>query len=124
TWRARLARWCSGGRTAAIIALCAASTFGAAAGCKVFLAPDRPNIAAIAQRVGNQADQVGSFASDFVITWLTATTGQRAALQRFITLPAAGLPLPVTPAAVVTAPQVVSVIHTDTTEAADVYAAT
>ena len=97
---------------------------GAAAGVKVFLAPDRPNIPAIAQRVGNQQDQVGAFASDFVVTWLTATAGQRAALHRFITLPEDGLALPTTPAAVVTTPQVVSVINTGSIGAADVFAAT
>jgi hypothetical protein len=101
-----------------------AAVFGAAAGCKVFLAPDRPDIATIAQRVGNQADQVGAFASDFVVTWLTATSGERAALRRFVTLPDTSLTLPATPAALVTAPQVVSVIHTGAAGEADVYAAT
>jgi len=60
------------------VALCAAALVGSAAGFKVFLAPDRPDIAAIAQRVGNQQDQVGAFASDFVVTWLTATTASAA----------------------------------------------
>ena len=101
-----------------------ASVFGAAAGCKVFLAPDRPDIAAIAQRVGNQQDQVGGFACDFVVTWLTATTSQRAALARFISLPDPGPALPTTPAAVVTAPQTVSVIHTAAAGETDLYAAT
>jgi hypothetical protein len=119
-----LQRWRGHARTAAAVALSSAALFGAAAGCKVFLAPDRPDIAAIAQRVGNQADQVGTFAADFVVTWLTATTGQRAALARFITLADNVPALPATPAAVVTAPQVVSVIHTGATADADVYAAT
>jgi hypothetical protein len=124
TWKARLHRWSSHARTAATVALSAAAVFGAAAGCRVFLAPQRPDIAAIAQRVGNQADQVGAFASDFVVTWLTATTAQRTALQRFITLPDSALTLPTTPAAVVTAPQVASVIHCGTAGDADVYATT
>jgi hypothetical protein len=124
TWKARLHRWRGHTRTAATVALSAAAMFGAAAGCRVFLAPQRPDIAVIAQRVGNQADQVGAFASDFVVTWLTATTGQRSALARFITLPDAALTLPTIPAAVVTAPQVASVIHTGTAGGADVYAAT
>jgi len=124
TWKARLHRWRSHTRTAATVALSAAAVFGAAAGCRVFLAPERPDIATIAQRIGNQADQVGAFASDFVVTWLTATTAQRTALQRFITLPDTALTLPTTPAAVVTAPQVASVIHTGTAGDADVYAAT
>jgi len=58
------------------------------------------------------------------VTWLTATTAQRTALQRFITLPDTALTLPTTPAAVVTAPQVASVIHTGTAGDADMYAAT
>ena len=123
-WNARLQRWRGHARTAAAVAVCAAALFGAAAGCKVFLAPDRPDIASIAQRVGNQGDQVGAFASDFVVTWLTATTAERAALQRFISLPDTALSLPTTPAAVVTAPQVVSVIHTGTAGDTDVYTAT
>jgi hypothetical protein len=102
----------------------AAAIFGAAAGCKIFLAPDRPNFAAIAQRVGNQQDQVGAFAADFVTTWLTATTNERSALQRFITLADNAMALPATPAAVVTTPQVVSVIHTGTLGDADLLAAT
>jgi hypothetical protein len=124
TWQARLHRLRTHGRTAGMAALTVAAVFGAAAGCKVFLAPDRPNIAAIAQRVGNQQDQVGAFASDFVVTWLTATASQRASLQRFITVADNAIALPATPAAVVTTPQVVSVIHTASVGDAEVYAAT
>jgi hypothetical protein len=124
TWKARLGRWRGHTRAAATVALSAAAVFGAAAGCRVFLAPQHTDIAAIAQRVGNQADQVGAFASDFVVTWLTATTAQRSALARFITLPDTAMTLPTTPAAVITAPQVASVIHTGTAGGADVYAAT
>src|SRR6185312_10569783 len=123
-WTARLQQWRGHARTGATVMLSAAAVFGAAAGCKVFLAPDQPNIAAIAQRVGNQSDQVGAFASDFVVTCLTATTAERTALQRFISLPDTALSLSTTPAAVVTAPQVVSDIHTGTAGDADVYAAT
>jgi hypothetical protein len=123
-WKARLQRWHGHARAAGTVALTAAAVFGAAAGCRVFLAPERPDVAGIAQRVGNQADQVGAFAADFIVTWLTATAVQRAALQRFISLPDTALTLPTTPAAVVTAPQVVSIIHTGTTGEADVFAAT
>ena len=122
-WNAHLQRWRGHARTAAAVAVCAAAPFGAVAGCKVFLAPDRPDIAAIAQRVGNLGDQVGAFACDFVVTWLTATAAERTALQRFISLPDTALSLPTTPAAVVTAPQVVSVIHTGTAGDTDVYTA-
>jgi hypothetical protein len=114
TWQARLRRLRGQSARAGRIVVVAAAIFGAAAGCKVFLAPDRPNFAAIAQRVGNQADQVGAFAADFVTTWLTATTNQRPALQRFTTSADNTVALPATPAAVVTTPQVVSVIHTGT----------
>jgi hypothetical protein len=67
---------------------------------------------------------VGAFAADFVTTWLTATTNQRSALQRFITLADNTVALPTTPAAVVTTPQVVSVIHTGTVGDAELFAAT
>ena len=117
-------RWRGHARTAAVVAVSIGALIGAAAAGKVFLAPDRPDIAAIAQRVGNQADQVGAFAADFVVAWLTATAHDRAALAGFITLADNAPTLPTTPAAVVTAPQVVSVIHTGTTADADVYAAT
>ena len=124
TWQARLRRLrAHAGRVARIAALVAA-VFGAAAGWKVFFAADQPDIGATAQRVANQQDQVGAFAADFVATWLTATAAQRAALQRFITLASDATPLPSTPAAVVTSPQVVSVIHTGALGEADVYAAT
>ena len=112
TWRARLARLRRHGLHIGRIAVVAAAILGAAAGCKLFLVPDRPDVSATAQRVGNQADQVGAFAADFVTTWLTATTAQRPALQRFITLPEGAPALPATPAAVVTTPQVGSVIRT------------
>jgi Conjugative transposon protein TcpC len=124
TWQARLRRLRAQSSHVGRAAVVAGAIFGAAAGCKVFLAPDHPDIAATAQRVGNQADQVGAFAADFVMTWLTATTAQRASLQRFITLSDNAIQLPATPAAVVTTPQVVSVIHTGTLSDAELYAAT
>jgi hypothetical protein len=124
TWKARLQRWRGHTSTAGNVALTAAAVFGAAAGCKVFLAPDQPNIATIAQRVGNQHDQVGAFATDFVVSWLTATTSQHGALQRFVTVTDNALALPRTPAAVVTTPQVVSVIDNGSVGDAELYAAT
>lgn len=124
TWKARLHRWHRLAGTGGIALVAVASMVGAAAGFKVFLAPDRPDIAAVAQRVGNQQHQIGGFACDFVVTWLTATTSQRATLARFITLPDPGPALPTTPAAVVTAPQSVSVIYTGTVGETDLYAAT
>jgi hypothetical protein len=124
TWQARLGRLRGRGDRVGRIAVVAAAVFGGAAGCKVFFVPDHPDIGATAQRVANQQDQVGAFAADFVTTWLTATTTQRAALQRFITLADDAVPLAGTPAAVVTNPQVVSVIRTGGLGEADLYAAT
>jgi hypothetical protein len=124
TWNARLHRWRNRSRSVGAALVCVAAAFGAAAGGKVFLAPDRPDIGAISQRVGNQSDQVGAFTADFVVSWLTATTAQRTALHRFITIADDALTPPSTPAAVVTAPQVVSVIRTGTIGDADLYAAT
>jgi hypothetical protein len=124
TWQGRLRRCRELGRTAARAAAIAAAVLGAAASCKVFLAPDHPDISVISQRIHNQQAQVGAFAADFVVSWLTATTAHRQDLQRFITLPDNALTLPTTPAAVVTAPQVVSVIRTDTVGEAEIYAAT
>lgn len=97
---------------------------GAAAAARVFLVPDRPDVTGISQRVGNQADQIGAFATDFVVTWLTATTTSRPALRRFLTIADDQLTLPTVPAAVVSTPQVVSVIRTGTSGDATVYAAT
>jgi hypothetical protein len=123
-WIQRQARLRGQSRRISRAAVVAAAMFGAAAGFKVFLAPDRSDVVAVAQHVGNQQHQVGAFAADFVTTWLTATTDQRAALQRFITVPDTALALPTTPAAVVSAPQVVSVIHTGTAGDAELWAAT
>jgi hypothetical protein len=126
TWRARLRRLRGHGRRIGTIAVVVGAVLGAAAGAKVFLAPDHPDVAATAQRVDNQQDQVGAFAADFVTTWLTATatTGGRASLLRFITVADDGWALPTTPAAVVTTPQVVSVIHTGSVGDAELFAAT
>jgi hypothetical protein len=124
TWTARITRWHSGVRSWFAALICFAALLGAAAGCKVFLAPDRPDIPGISQRVGNQSDQVGAFTADFVAAWLTATTTQRAALRQFITVADDALQLPTTPAVVVSTPEVVSVIRTGTAGGADLYAAT
>jgi hypothetical protein len=124
TWQARLRRLRAHAGRVVRIAVLVAAVFGAAGGCKVFFAADQPDIGATAQRVANQQDQVGAFAADFVATWLTATSMHRAVLQRFITLADDAIPLPSTPAAVVTSPQVVSVVHTGGVGEADLYAAT
>jgi len=84
TWSARLQHGGQLGRKAALAVLTGLAVLGGMAGCKVFLAPEHPDFAAIAQRVHNEQDQVGAFAADFVVSWLTATTtcqGQPAADQ-------------------------------------------
>jgi hypothetical protein len=112
------------GRRAGRAVVVVAALLGAAAGVKVFGAPDRPDLRAVVQSVGNQHAQAGAFAADFVVTWLTATTADRAALRRYVSAPADGPALPVTPAAVVSVPQVVSVIRTGATADTAVYAVT
>lgn len=121
TWQTRVQRGRSQARRAGMALLILAAVFGAAAGCKVFLAPDRPDFVGIAQRERNQQSLVGAFASDFVVAWRTATTAQRGGLQRFITLPEQGLALPSTPAAVITAPQTGPVLHAGTFGESEMY---
>ena len=144
TWQNRLKRTRVNARTGGIIALSVLSLLGGAAAWRVFVAPERPDIASIAQHVSNSTDQVGSFASDFVVGWLTATTNcqqqaapaadlqpvdatcrdqDRAVLQRFITTPDNAAALPRTPAAVVTIPQTVSVISAGAVGEAQLYTA-
>ena len=113
TWQARL-RWLRGqtGRAGSIVVV-AAAIFGGGSGLQGLLGTGSPDFPAIAQRVGNQQDQVGAFACglrDHVAD--RAPRDQRPVLQRFITLADNTVTLPTTPAAVVTTPQVVLVIHT------------
>jgi hypothetical protein len=124
TWANRITAWSNRLRTTLVILTVVSALLGGAAGYKVFFAPDRPDLVGTSQRVGNQADQVGAFAADFVVTWLTATATQRSALRRFVTVTDDQLSLPTVPAAVVTTPQVVSVIRTGGMADADVYAVT
>ena len=72
TWQTRVQRVRSQARRAGMALLILAAVFGAAAGCKVFLTPDRPDFVGIAQRERNQQSLVGAFASDFVVAWRTA----------------------------------------------------
>lgn len=138
TWQARLRHGRDrAGRIARLVVAMLALSGGLAA-VKVFVAPDRPDLAAMSRQVNNEQAQVGAFAADFVLTWLTATStcrdqdpagagcrdGDRAVLARFLTLPEdAALALPSTPAAVVSSPQVVSVIDTGTRGDAESFAA-
>lgn len=124
TWQARLRRWRGHSRRLGVIALAAGALLGAAAGCKVFLAPDRTDIAGISQRERNTQSQVGAFAADFVVAWRTATVTQRPSLHRFITVTdEAALPLPTTPAAVITTPQIGPVLRSGSSGDVEFYTA-
>jgi len=125
TWQARLRRWRGHSRALARVAVAVGAVLGAAAACEVFVTPPRADIAGIAQQVDNRQAQVGGFAADFVVTWLTATTADSASLQRFITIgDGTTLALPTTPAAVITAPHWVSVVNRGTVGDTTTYAAT
>ena len=138
TWEGRLRRGRRHVHRAATVLLTGLALLGGAAGIKVFLAPDRPDVAAIASRVDDRRDQIGAFAADFVVAWLTATTtcpqepglvdgtcrdADRDVLRRYVSVPDdTPLPLPVTPAAVVTSPQVIAVDDAGSVGDADLYA--
>ncbi|KAA0093680.1 hypothetical protein CIW49_26940 [Mycolicibacterium sp. P1-18] len=138
TWAGRLRRARRHGSRAATVVLVALALLGGAAAVKVFLVPDRPDVEAIASQVDDRRDQVGAFAADFVVAWLTATTAchqdpgpadgtcrdaDRDVLRRYLTVPDdTPLTLPVTPAAVVTSPQVVSVVDAGSVADAQLYA--
>ena len=117
TWQARLRRARVTGRGVGVLAVGIGVAAGGAAGWRVFLAPQRPDVAGITAQVGNAREQVGAFAADFVVAWLTATTtcGQslsgmdpscrdadRAVLAGYVSVPGGAASLPRTPAAVVT----------------------
>ena len=142
TWQARLRRLRVTARGVGAVILGVVAVAGGAAAWRVFLAPQRPDIAVIAQQIGNAGEEVGAFASDFVVAWLTATTtcaqptagsvagtdpscrdSDRAVLAGFITVPEGAAPLPRTPAAVVTIPQPVSVIAGPAVGEAQLYTA-
>ncbi|MCV7231821.1 conjugal transfer protein [Mycobacterium branderi] len=122
TWEDRLRRLRSASRTAGRAAIAVGALLGAIAACQVFITPQRPDIAGIARQTDNQAAQVGSFAKDFIVTWLTATAADRAALQRFITIPAEKA-LPSTPPYVVTSPNCHMVAAPDTVGDMSIYTA-
>lgn len=124
TWHARLQRCRGRARQLGVATVVAGAVLGAAAGAKVFLAPDRTDIAGISQRERNQQSQVGAFAADFVVAWRTATASQRGSLHRFITVTdEAAMPLPTTPAAVITTPQIGPVVRSGSSGGVEFYAA-
>lgn len=64
-----------------------------------------------ARTIVNKSAVVGSFAQDYVSTWLTATSADAGALRQFVSVDAADLQLPSTPAVVISAPTVVAVTY-------------
>lgn len=130
TWQHRIsrARRCLRQAAIAVVTLCA--VFGFAASLKVFFSashPDTNDVAAIANRVGNQRDAAGQFAADFVAAVLTTPSSKHATLQRFITLgesetiPAALQSAPPAPA-VINTPKVWSVVPGGSTGDVNLYA--
>ncbi|MGD9620644.1 MAG: conjugal transfer protein [Mycolicibacterium sp.] len=68
------------------------SLLGGAAFCRTFINPPDLRIEATSQRIGNEHDQLGGFASDFVEQWLTATGSAISGLTQFVDVAAAGPP--------------------------------
>ena len=130
TWRRRLARGGGYVRRAGTAAVALAAVFGWAAAVKVFALPQHPDaadVAAIAGRVDNQRAAAGDFAADFVAAVLTTPAKQRASLQRFVTVnPDAVAPQEVssTAPAVISTPQVWSVVSVGAVGDADLYSVT
>ena len=130
TWQNRITHGRGLARRLAVALLATGALIGFAAGVKVFLGPAHPNdtdVAAIAYRVNNQGAAAGQFAANFVAAVLSTPESRRpAALQRFITLPAADPtpPAPAVaepPAAVIEAPRVWSVVATGAAGEASLY---
>jgi Conjugative transposon protein TcpC len=130
TWRRRLARGGGYARRAGAAAVVLAAVFGWAAAVKVFMLPQHPgaaDVAAIAGRVDNQRAAAGDFAADFVAAVLTTPAKQRASLQPFVTVnPDAVAPQEVssTAPAVISTPQVWSVVSAGAVGDADLYSVT
>jgi len=130
TWRDRLARIGGYARRAGTAAVALAAVCGWAAAAKVFVLPAHPDtadIAAIAGRVDNQRGAAGDFAADFVAAVLTTPARLRSTLQRFVTLnPDSAAPQDVssTAPAVISTPQVWSVVPAGAVGDANLYAVT
>jgi hypothetical protein len=133
TWQRRIQRARRDARRVGVATVIVFSLIGAAAGIKVFLTqqhPDVADVAAIANRVANQRAAAGQHAADFVAAVLTTPSDHRAALRRFITMPepemraqsAQSAPAPAP--AVIDPPCVWSVIPEGPAGDADLYSAT
>jgi hypothetical protein len=76
-----------------------------------FLFGSPPDVVTPARNIVNQSAVVSSFAQDYVSVWLTATSTDPGSLTEFVTVKNNELKLPSTPAVVIGAPTVVSVIY-------------
>ncbi|TXI56452.1 conjugal transfer protein [Mycolicibacterium mageritense] len=72
--------------------LAVAALLGVLSFYRVYLKPPELNIEATAQRTGNEHDQIGGFAADFVEMWLMSTDSTAASLSTFIDIDLAGPP--------------------------------
>jgi hypothetical protein len=133
TWQRRIARARRHARRAGMTAVIVFSLIGVAAGMKVFLTqqhPDVTDVADIANRVENQRAAAGQHAADFVAAVLTTPSDRRAALRRFITMPESEIraqavgSAPAPPPAVIDDPGVWSVIPQGSAGDADLYSVT
>lgn len=90
TWRRRLDRGIALARRTGRAVVVVGAAVGLAAGVRVFAVaphPDAADIAVIATHVDNQRSAAGQFAADFVTAVLTAPSGRRADLHRYLTVP-------------------------------------
>jgi len=130
TWHRRLARAGGYARRAGSAAVALAAVCGWAAAVKVFVLPQHPDsadVAAIVGRVDNQRAAAGDFAADFVAAVLTTPAKLRSSLQRFVTInPDSAAPQDVssTVPAVISAPQVWSVMPAGAVGDASLYSVT
>lgn len=129
TWQSRIGRGRGLLRQAAIAVVTLFAVLGFAASLKVFFSashPDSNDVAAIANRAGNQRDAAGQFAADFVAAVLTTPSSKQSTLQRFITLsesdraPATAQSAP-PPPAVINTPKVWSVVPNGSVGDVDLY---
>ncbi len=68
------------------------SLLGGTAFYRTFINPPDLNIEAASQRISNEHDLLGGFASDFVEMWLTSTGPALSGLAQFVDMKAAGPP--------------------------------
>ncbi|MDF0531126.1 conjugal transfer protein [Tsukamurella sp. 8F] len=80
--------------------------------------PDPPDLVTPGRVVANQNALVGSFAVEYVTTWLTLTAGHESTLRAFVS-PQVRLQLPTTLGTVITAPTPTSIVFDPSTSSAE-----